>query len=210
MNWRAVKVVVPDRNNRTNLNLLAEFVMAVLFAIVLCSQTVYARQSSPAQAASLREEARASIANGQWDAAIQSYEKAIALAPNELKLRLELGAPTRAGSLIRGRATSRDRRSQATLLLGHLIEAVEGPITLNLCVDGAVSCDLQPSCRMYRVWEQGQRVLLDVFAHTNLSEVASSRPRNTPFVPSVRGATAPPTDSGRASQTPPPPADPAT
>jgi len=101
-------------------------------------------------------------------------------------------------------------RPATTISFREIIEAVEGPITLNLCVDGAVSCDLQPSCRMYRVWEQGQRVLLDVFAHTNLSEVASSRPRNTPFVPSVRGATAPPTDSGRASQTPPPPADPAT
>jgi hypothetical protein len=29
---------------------------------------------------------------------------------------------------------------------------------------------------MFRVWEQGQRVLLDVFSQTTLSEVASSRP----------------------------------
>src|SRR5438477_12506400 len=59
-----------------------------------------------------------------------------------------------------------------------VIEAVEGPITLNVCVDGSSACNLQPSCRMFRVWEEGQRVLLDVFSRTMLSEVASSRPRN--------------------------------
>jgi Rrf2 family protein len=60
-----------------------------------------------------------------------------------------------------------------------VIEAVEGPITLNVCVDGSSACNLQPSCRMFRVWEEGQRVLLDVFSRTMLSEVASSRPRNS-------------------------------
>jgi hypothetical protein len=29
---------------------------------------------------------------------------------------------------------------------------------------------------MFRVWEEGQRVLLDVFSHTTLSEVALSKP----------------------------------
>jgi Rrf2 family protein len=57
-----------------------------------------------------------------------------------------------------------------------IIEAVEGPITLNVCVDNSSSCILQPSCRMFRVWEQGQRVLLDVFSQTTLQEIASSRP----------------------------------
>ena len=60
-----------------------------------------------------------------------------------------------------------------------IIEAVEGPITLNVCVDGSSACNLQPSCRMFRVWEEGQRVLLDVFSRTMLSQVASSRPQNT-------------------------------
>jgi Rrf2 family protein len=73
-------------------------------------------------------------------------------------------------------------RPAATISFRDIIEAVEGPITLNLCVDGATTCDLQPTCRMFRVWEEGQRVLLDVFAHTNLSEIASSRPRNAPFL----------------------------
>jgi hypothetical protein len=29
---------------------------------------------------------------------------------------------------------------------------------------------------MYRVWEKGQRVLLEVFSDTSLAEIAASRP----------------------------------
>jgi Rrf2 family protein len=69
-------------------------------------------------------------------------------------------------------------RPPETVSFRDVIEAVEGPITLNVCVDGSSVCNLQPACRMFRVWEEGQRVLLDVFSHTMLSEIASSRPRN--------------------------------
>jgi Rrf2 family protein len=69
-------------------------------------------------------------------------------------------------------------RSPSTVSFRDVIEAVEGPITLNVCVDGSSVCNLQPACRMFRVWEEGQRVLLDVFSHTMLSEIASSRPGN--------------------------------
>lgn len=67
-------------------------------------------------------------------------------------------------------------RPANTISFRDVIEAVEGPITLNLCVDGSSVCSLQPLCRMFRVWEQGQRVLLEVFSQTMLSDVASSRP----------------------------------
>jgi Rrf2 family protein len=67
-------------------------------------------------------------------------------------------------------------RPAETISFRDVIEAVEGPITLNVCVDGSAACNLQPTCRMFRVWEEGQRVLLDVFSHTTLSEVALSKP----------------------------------
>src|SRR5208283_2909061 len=67
-------------------------------------------------------------------------------------------------------------RPAETISFRDIIEAVEGPITLNLCVEGGNICNLQPACRMFRVWEEGQRVLLNVFSRTMLSEVASSRP----------------------------------
>jgi len=67
-------------------------------------------------------------------------------------------------------------RNADTITFRDIIEAVEGPIRLNLCTDGSSSCALQPSCRMYRVWEKGQRVLLDVFSATSLAEIAASHP----------------------------------
>jgi len=66
-------------------------------------------------------------------------------------------------------------RPADTISFKDIIEAVEGPISLNLCVEGGVSSSLQPACRMFRVWDEGQRVLIDVFSRTMLSEVASSR-----------------------------------
>jgi Rrf2 family protein len=56
-----------------------------------------------------------------------------------------------------------------------IIEAVEGPINLNVCLEESNTCSLQPRCRMFRVWEHGQRVLLEVFSQTNLQQIASSK-----------------------------------
>lgn len=67
-------------------------------------------------------------------------------------------------------------RNADTVTFRDIIEAVEGPITLNVCTDGSSSCALQPTCRMYRVWEKGQRVLLEVFSDTTLAEIAASHP----------------------------------
>jgi Rrf2 family protein len=71
-------------------------------------------------------------------------------------------------------------RPASEISFKDIIEAVEGPITLNVCVDGSSICALQPSCRMYRVWEEGQRVLLNVFSQTTLREIVDSR-RSSPF-----------------------------
>jgi Rrf2 family protein len=76
-------------------------------------------------------------------------------------------------------------RPAETISFRDVIEAVEGPITLNVCVDGSAACNLQPTCRMFRVWEEGQRVLLDVFSHTTLSEVALSKPSAALFARSA-------------------------
>lgn len=78
-------------------------------------------------------------------------------------------------------------RPPESISFRDVIEAVEGPIALNLCVEGAPQCSLQPTCRMFRVWEEGQRMLLDIFSHTTISEIALSRPSS-----SALGAPAPP------------------
>lgn len=62
-------------------------------------------------------------------------------------------------------------RPADTITFKDIIEAVEGPITLNLCLEGTSVCSLQPGCRMFSVWEQGQRALLEVFSHTSLESI---------------------------------------
>jgi Rrf2 family protein len=66
-------------------------------------------------------------------------------------------------------------RPAETISFKDIIEAVEGPINLNVCLEGTSTCSLQPRCRMFRVWEDGQRVLLEVFSQTTLQHIASSQ-----------------------------------
>lgn len=84
-------------------------------------------------------------------------------------------------------------RSADVISFKEIIEAVEGPINLNVCLEDSNTCSLQPRCRMFRVWEHGQRVLLEVFSQTNLRQIASSQ------MPAAMLATAPaPTESSEA------------
>jgi len=55
-----------------------------------------------------------------------------------------------------------------------VIEAVEGPVVLNLCLDDAQGCSRTTSCTMQAVWRAGQERMLDVYRATKLSELASA------------------------------------
>ena len=52
-----------------------------------------------------------------------------------------------------------------------VIEAVEGPIALNVCVDSKDSCNILSRCTMSGVWQEVQRKVVDVFARTTLADV---------------------------------------
>lgn len=56
-----------------------------------------------------------------------------------------------------------------------VIEAVEGPISLNACVGDHPACFLLGTCGMERVWREGQRLVLDLFEKTTIAAVR--RPR---------------------------------
>lgn len=53
-----------------------------------------------------------------------------------------------------------------------VIEAVEGKVTVNLCLDGKESCKLTPSCTMYGVWKLGQERMLEVYRAATLDTLA--------------------------------------
>jgi Rrf2 family protein len=52
-----------------------------------------------------------------------------------------------------------------------VIEAVEGPITLNTCVGEHADCFLIGTCGMQRVWREGQRRVLELFEKTTIADV---------------------------------------
>src|SRR3954471_16777113 len=54
-----------------------------------------------------------------------------------------------------------------------VIETVEGPVQLNVCLDHKDRCDVSASCTMYHVWKAGQDRMLDVYRKTTLSELAT-------------------------------------
>jgi len=56
-----------------------------------------------------------------------------------------------------------------------VIEAVEGPISLNMCTGEHADCSLLGTCGMERVWREGQRRVMELFEKTTIADVR--RPR---------------------------------
>jgi Rrf2 family protein len=60
-----------------------------------------------------------------------------------------------------------------------VIEAVEGPISLNICVSERHDCSVLSSCNMQQIWQEGQRRMLEYFADTTLADLNPIRALNT-------------------------------
>jgi Rrf2 family protein len=54
----------------------------------------------------------------------------------------------------------------------EVIEAVEGPIAINVCLDGEDPCAKASACTMVDVWRRGQEKMLEVYREAKLSELA--------------------------------------
>ena len=53
-----------------------------------------------------------------------------------------------------------------------VIEAVEGPVALNVCLDGEDACGHSTCCTMMAVWKLGQERMLDVYRQARLCDLA--------------------------------------
>lgn len=65
-------------------------------------------------------------------------------------------------------------RAPESVTFKDVIEAIEGPVSLNVCVgDNSESCEcsLLPSCTMLWVWREAQQRVMEVFAKTTLADV---------------------------------------
>jgi len=59
-------------------------------------------------------------------------------------------------------------------LLQHVIEAIEGPVSVNVCVGengDPHECAKFPTCGMLWVWKEAQKRMMDLFASTTLADV---------------------------------------
>lgn len=63
-------------------------------------------------------------------------------------------------------------RPPETINVLEIIEAAEGPIAINVCLDDDDACGRQPVCNMSAVWREGQERMLDVFRNRTLASLA--------------------------------------
>lgn len=64
-------------------------------------------------------------------------------------------------------------RSASEITLRQVVEAVEGPITLNRCLLDAASCDRQTECNVQGVWRNVQNQLISILDSISLEELAN-------------------------------------
>ena len=78
-------------------------------------------------------------------------------------------------------------RDAATVTFKDVIEAIEGPVTLNVCVGESGErndsvCTLYPRCAMLSVWREAQDRVMDLFASTTLADVRTRHGSVPPVV----------------------------
>jgi len=54
----------------------------------------------------------------------------------------------------------------------EVIEAVEGPVVVNLCQEHHDACRMSRACTLYGVWKRGQEQMLDVYRRATLDQLA--------------------------------------
>lgn len=70
-------------------------------------------------------------------------------------------------------------REPEAVTFKDVIEAIEGPVALNVCVGDAAAtldcCAQSSHCSMLWVWQEAQKRVMDVFATTTLADVLQKR-----------------------------------
>jgi len=82
---------------------------------------------------------------------------------------------TRAGLIVSHRGNTggfelEDGHRAATLL--EVIEAIEGPVRLNICVTSDRACNRQGPCPAHAVWVDAQQAMVSVLGNANIADLA--------------------------------------
>jgi Rrf2 family protein len=62
-------------------------------------------------------------------------------------------------------------RAPQKISFRDVIEALEGPVAVNVCMDQSLSCNHLNRCAMFGVWNEVQRRIIEVFANTTLADL---------------------------------------
>ncbi|WP_348262950.1 Rrf2 family transcriptional regulator [Telmatobacter sp. DSM 110680] len=57
----------------------------------------------------------------------------------------------------------------------EVIESIDGPICLNVCLNGGKECERKSWCPAHPVWARAQRAMIDVLMSVTVSSMAANR-----------------------------------
>lgn len=60
-----------------------------------------------------------------------------------------------------------------SISLLNVVEAVDGPVQLNVCVAGGTGCERQLFCAVHPVWNKAQNALLEVLNGESIASLAN-------------------------------------
>jgi Rrf2 family protein len=72
------------------------------------------------------------------------------------------------------------RGAQASLL--DVVEAMDGPIALNVCVTSGTACHRHPECAAHEVWVRAQSAMLSVLADAKVMKMVSQKESGRPLL----------------------------
>jgi len=65
-------------------------------------------------------------------------------------------------------------KPSAEITIKDVIEAVEGPIHLNVCLIGDGECERGKLCAMHPIWEDAQEKMVNVLARSNFADLVKA------------------------------------
>jgi Rrf2 family protein len=79
-------------------------------------------------------------------------------------------------------------RSAEAITFRDVIEAIEGPIAVNVCMDQQLGCDQFPRCTMVNVWSEVQDKITEILSRTTIAGLRQTSCSDLPGSSSLSSA----------------------
>ncbi len=96
-----------------------------------------------------------------------------AFLPKVIQVLARAGLVRSSRGMHGGAALARD---PGAVSIKDVVEAIEGPVAINLCLVGTGACPRQAGCIIYPVWREAQRQMLAVLEATRFSDLVRGLP----------------------------------